>query len=102
MKLLILTLLCICLVTPSLSAVICRNGLVAIPFKNMMEILKRKYDEVPTHLGTSGTGSLVLFSNKKGGTMSLIFVNPQGLSCMMSSAKDWDYNPRPDLRGEGL
>ena len=84
---------------PTQAAVLCRNGLVAIPFSSMLKILKRQFNEVPTHLGTSGSGTMVQFSNKEKGTMSLVYVNKQGLTCMIGSAEDWEYNSRPNLSG---
>jgi len=87
--------------TPSMAAILCRNGLEAIPFSVMTKILKRKYGEVPSHLGTVGEGTMVQFTNREKETMSLLYVNPQGLTCMIASAEDWDYNDQLTLPGEG-
>ena len=76
------------------AVVFCANGRLAVPYASMMKHLGKRYGESPTHLGISGTDFIVLFNNKKKGTMTIISVT-KGLACVVTAANEWHYNVPP-------
>ncbi len=71
-------------------------------FKNMRQALLNQHGEVPTHLGEGVNSFVVVFTNKKKGTYTVVVVGKKGLSCMVAVGKNWHYNPKPEdkLGGE--
>ncbi len=60
---------------------------------DVSETLKRDYNEVPTALGLSDAGGVVvLYEGEKDGsrTFTLAIMYPSGMSCLLSSGVDWE------------
>lgn len=96
MRLATLALILSILPTPSWAVTyLCPNNSVAVPYPVMAEHLKKKYGETPSHLGVLVKNAVIQFSNIEKKTMSIVFMTPQGLTCLIAAAEDWSYNPQP-------
>lgn len=63
---------------------------------NVLDLLAKKYQEVPVGIGITNTGGLVeVLTDAKGGTWTIIVTTPQGMSCLVAAGKDWQWIPTP-------
>ena len=63
--------------------------------------LEERYGEVPVSLGLSSAGKLVqVFSTEDGATWTLVFTQPDGLSCVVATGRYWQMATQKTLGPE--
>lgn len=79
-----------CLVILVLSATPALSAACTPDMKGLLGGLSAKYGEVPRIAATVTGGEKFLMTvNKKTGTWTVIFVSPEGLSCLMTSGNGY-------------
>lgn len=74
--------------TPALAQMACDKR------ENILNHLKRKYEEVPSALGVANNGGLVeLLTTEKGTTWTLIITLPNGMTCLVAAGENWESIP---------
>lgn len=62
---------------------------------DILKHLAAQYQEKPVSIGLADNGSLVeILTTADGETWTLIFSQPNGVSCLVASGKDWQSIPR--------
>lgn len=64
--------------------------------KHIVDMLAKKYREVPTGSGTSMGEQIRLFESHDAGnkqTWTIVVTNPNGFSCLIRGGDDWVTNP---------
>ena len=57
---------------------------------DVLELLARKYKEVPFAAGMTSTGGLLeVLTDYKSGTWTIIVTMPQGMSCLVAAGEGW-------------
>lgn len=59
-----------------------------------MKHLAGEYQEQPVAIGLADNGSLIeILTSHDGGTWTLIFSTPNGMSCLVATGQDWQTRP---------
>jgi len=59
---------------------------------NVLELLAKKYQEIPIAAGVTNTGGLVeVLNDPKTGTWTIIVSTPQGMSCLVAAGEGWRW-----------
>lgn len=62
---------------------------------DIIKHLAGQYQEQPVAIGLADNGSLVeILTSTDGGTWTLIFSLPTGMSCLVATGQDWQSLPR--------
>jgi len=83
--------------SPALADVICN------PRAELVEHLKEKYDEQPAAFGLNNDGRLLeLFATPDRKTWTLLITDESGISCVVTSGKNWQKTSPKLLKPMGL
>ena len=63
---------------------------VCLPFADMAQQLQINFAEAPVAMGLADNGGLIqVFANGDGSTWTMLFVAPNGVSCLVASGETW-------------
>ena len=69
---------------------------VCLPFTDMARQLQANFAEAPVAIGVADNGGLIqVFANGDGSTWTMLFVAPNGVSCLVASGENWMTAPKP-------
>lgn len=79
------------LALPSAVASASEDSMACGARNEMLGHLAGKYDEEPVAMGLATNGSLVeVLSNANGGSFTIVYTTPEGLTCMMAAGSNWE------------
>jgi CubicO group peptidase (beta-lactamase class C family) len=71
---------------------------VCLPFADMARQLQANFAEAPVAIGLADNGGLIeVFANGDGSTWTMLYVAPNGVSCLVASGENWMTAPKPKL-----
>lgn len=63
-------------------------------YQSLKQELAQKYQEAPVSAGLQSNGSLLqIFASTETGTWTALSTTPQGVTCILSSGKNWEGWP---------
>lgn len=58
--------------------------------------LSKDYAEAPVAMGIATNGTIVeVLSSKAGGSFTIVYTTPAGLTCLMAAGSDWQFIETP-------
>jgi len=82
------------LAAPALSDARAENGesMACGKRDELLSHLSGKYAEEPVAMGLATNGSIVeVLSSKAGGSFTIVYTTPDGLTCMMAAGNNWEF-----------
>ena len=59
---------------------------------DLLSHLSGEYSEEPVAMGLATNGSIVeVLSSKAGGSFTIVYTTPDGLTCMMAAGNNWEF-----------
>lgn len=84
------------LVGAAISAPAAEAASLCVPHEKLVAQLSKKHGEKPAAMGLASNGSLMqVFSNRDGGSWTMVLTKPNGVSCVMAAGESWMDVPKP-------